>query len=283
MFAFSYTPCSGLMWYQCTPNVCSPCVSLFQLRPPALLTSFPAALSALMLSVGDWPSPSAGTVAVLEPVLGRELTALVRRAAGGPALPPGRPMDAVHLLWATRRDGLLTGRIMHYLELRSITAAVSADSGEPNPQRPEQAALFTRCRRFCAAIGAPPPPEEDPEAAARRQRLDRLTRLMNADQYQAFTTVRSTSSQRHRSCRLWAESRWPEGVPLAGPAGWHVLLFVIKELVALLVDVCMLVRADGGPKPAGLPAESLTPAHAREAVRRLQVAAPPRADMLLVR
>ncbi|XP_043233352.1 uncharacterized protein LOC122387312 [Amphibalanus amphitrite] len=242
-------------------------------------------ISDLMICAGDWPSPQPATLAVLEPVLGREVAALARRAAGGPTVRKGASLGIANLLWAARRDAVIVARLMEFLEVRrcAVDAAAAASASTPEMEDAAPYTVLNRCRQFCENIGTPPPPAEDAEAAARRARLDRLTRLMSGEQYRAFTAVRIRAAPRGRALRAWLDDHWPAGVPPARGLSLLALQFLLRELVAMLVDACMLVRAETCGEPAGLPTESLTPEHAREAVRRLQMAAPPGADMLLVR
>ncbi|XP_037073884.1 uncharacterized protein LOC119095099 [Pollicipes pollicipes] len=238
-------------------------------------------LCELMLGMGDWPAPLTASAELMEPIIARELSALVARALRAPWR-PSAALEPERLLLALRRDALMTSRMLGYLEFRHVRLSVASSVQQTVVKGAWH--VLVRCRALVEELGVSPPPAADQEARARRERLDRLTSAMTRDEYKAFSRVRRFCPSHWRACEGWLRRLWPAGAPPPTAATRGALLFLLRELLTLLVDAALLVREESSARQpvGGLPARSLAPDHVREAVRRLQMAAPPRADTLLV-
>jgi len=290
--------------------------------------AFLPTLCEMLLCLGDWPSPSLDTAAILEPVLARDVSALVVRACNAPnslnntasksstKSAKDGSLQPEQLVFALRRDALMTSRLMRYLEeMARATQQPRNLISEPLAYGSKRVDLRTKkelvlggakIKQLRALLGELNPrlrAPEDEEVAARRLRLDRLTRAMTVAQYEVFSQRRSTplsclgrrrvgdlasrgkATPSVNSTSAWLLRCWPAGALQPTPATRQLLLFLLREMAALLLDAALLVRAEQpgqAQREDKLPKESVRPEHVREAVRRLQLARGPGHDTLLI-
>lgn len=220
---------------------------------------FTADIQSMMHGLGDYKRPLRESAVLIEDVVRQELLHIVRSAVDIALQRNSKFVGLEDILFIMRKDKMKLQRLIHYLEVRDMKALkAAADGGE------EEKPFITMAKRgrkkVCYdVISSFDTTGEllklfssdlyDPVKQDRNSRLDKLSQYMDHDQYLEFCMARQVSFAKNKSYQMhkfrdWVTTFVEVGDLKLNALTLEVLCYLAFEVVAQIVDLCLLVKRD---------------------------------------
>lgn len=222
---------------------------------------FTTDIQSMMHGLGDYKKPLRESAILIEDVVRCELLLIVRNAVDVALQRNSKFVGLEDILFIMRKDKLKLRRLIRYLEVKDMkapTLKAAVDGGDEEKPFITMAKKGRKklCYDFISNIDTTGEllklfsgDFHDPVKQDRNSRLDKLSQYMDQDQYSEFCMARQISFAKNKSYQMhkfrdWLTTFIEVGDLKLNALALEVLCYLAFEVVAQIVDLCLLVKRD---------------------------------------
>lgn len=224
-------------------------------------TWFTTDIQSMMHGLGDYKKPLRESAILIEDVVRRELLLIVKSAVETALQRNSKSLGLEDILFTLRKDKVKLQRLIRYLgvkDMKAPTLKAAIDGGDEEKPFITMAKKGRKklCYDFISSIDTTgellklfSDDFHDPVKQDRNSRLDKLSQYMDQDQYLEFCMARQVSFAKNKSYQMhkfrdWLTTFVEVGDLKLNALALEVLCYLAFEVVAQIVDLCLLVKRD---------------------------------------